>query len=343
MTLIISLIITVILIGIAIFLDYKFSPKKTPKNKKTNDYILIQNEENLELNQDENSDTNTDVNLDNTNTYSEIEYKENFKKGIIAIVIYYGLSIIGSLLLQFILHPYVIKDLKINVEELVETNVNFNIETYNLYINYLSAYLNFIIFAITVVSLILLFKNDLIKELKQAKSSFKKYIIITVCGFIAMYVVNYITNIFIIIFFGDDFVSTNQSGLNDIFALGGVERVLFAFFVVIFAPIVEELVFRKSLFNLFKKHEDLATILSAVIFAGIHVLTPALNALMGSLTGANDFSLVFTELTYFIVYIGPALVLSLVYRFADKNVIPCIIIHVLQNLLSFIGMMMLFN
>ena len=158
-----------------------------------------------------------------------------------------------------------------------------------------------------------------------------------------MYVVNYITDIFIFIFFGDDFISTNQSGLNDIFALGGVERVLFAFFVVIFAPIVEELVFRKSLFNLFKKHEDLATILSAVIFAGIHVLTPALNALMGSLTGANDFSLVFTELTYFIVYIGPALVLSLVYRFADKNVIPCIIIHVLQNLLSFIGMMMLFN
>lgn len=336
MTLLVSLIIVGISTVTAILID-RFVAKKNIQNDSkifNQEKTMIDEEYRYSVNENKEIIETTS----SSNSNSQIEYYKGVKKSILAFVIYYAFNIGGGLVFQFILHPFVLKDLGITIEQLIETSQYYDEAAYKMYESYLTGYLNFVVFAVIFVGLILLYKKSLLQDLKELKAKPFKILKLAGLGFVGMYVANFFVSVIVMLFFGDDFVSTNQNSLIDLFNAGGDIRILLVIFTVIFAPIVEELLFRKSLFNFFKKDSGVAIIVSALIFAGIHVISPTFAALLGWVTNENEFSLVFKELLYIIVYLAPAFVLSFVYSMSEKNLLPCILMHMAQNLLSVIVM-----
>lgn len=336
MTLLVSLIIVGISTVTAILID-RFVAKKNIQNDSkifNQEKTMIDEEYRYSVNENKEIIETTS----SSNSNSQIEYYKGVKKSILAFVIYYAFNIGGGLVFQFILHPFVLKDLGITIEQLIETSQYYDEAAYKMYESYLTGYLNFVVFAVIFVGLILLYKKSLLQNLKELKAKPFQILKLAGLGFVGMYVANFFVSVIVMLFFGDDFVSTNQNSLIDLFNAGGDIRILLVIFTVIFAPIVEELLFRKSLFNFFKKDSGVAIIVSALIFAGIHVISPTFSALLGWISNANEFSLVFKELLYIIVYLAPAFVLSFVYSMSEKNLLPCILMHMAQNLLSVIVM-----
>lgn len=94
--------------------------------------------------------------------------------------------------------------------------------------------------------------------------------------------------------------------------------------VVIFAPIVEELVFRGGIYNLLKNKlsENLSLILSSLIFGLLHVIFGLL---------AFEISEFIFLIAYFILGLG----FGFIYK-KTNNIYICIIVHFINNLISFL-------
>ena len=92
----------------------------------------------------------------------------------------------------------------------------------------------------------------------------------------------------------------------------------FAFVAILFGPIVEEMIFRKSLFNLIK-NPLFAVIISSILFAIIHV-------------GAEPTPLAFVVNS--VGYLIPGVVFGLLYLRYKQNIAPIMVIHVINNLVS---------
>ncbi len=101
------------------------------------------------------------------------------------------------------------------------------------------------------------------------------------------------------------------------------------FAAVIFAPIVEEIVFRGCLYEILEKdkHPLFPILISGAIFASIHVFA--------GLMGGN-----LLELVYFIQYFALGSLLGYFY-YRTKNLPFCIAIHMLNNLISVLLMFLL--
>ena len=90
------------------------------------------------------------------------------------------------------------------------------------------------------------------------------------------------------------------------------------FTVCIFGPIIEELVFRKAIFSLFKTNWP-GVLVSTLVFGGIHVV--------------NESS--FTLFAYNIfAYLVGGLAFSLVYVYSKRNVVVTSVLHILHNTIA---------
>ena len=93
-------------------------------------------------------------------------------------------------------------------------------------------------------------------------------------------------------------------------------------FIGILVPILEEIVFRTSFLAIFNRDEPSKKwypyILCALIFTFIHDISVITNFSVESL---------FNFFSYFL----PALILALVYRFSNHNLLAVILLHVLNN------------
>ncbi len=120
----------------------------------------------------------------------------------------------------------------------------------------------------------------------------------------------------------------NQEAINTM--LNGDGRIMMVISVALLAPIVEELVFRYSLINFLESFKFLSKlkvlpyIISALIFTVIHETNIFFNF---SLENAFNF----------LLYLVPALVLSIGYMRTNKNIVAVIITHILINILSLLA------
>lgn len=133
-----------------------------------------------------------------------------------------------------------------------------------------------------------------------------------------------ITNI-IISFFTIKETSTNQ----EIIEIIAADNKFYIFFsVVIFAPIVEELVFRGALYNAMKKKFSVkfSIIASSSVFALMHF---TISLILG------DFS----DMIFLPGYIVPAIILCTLYE-KTRNIYAPIFLHFINNL---IGTILIFN
>ncbi|MFA5692062.1 MAG: type II CAAX endopeptidase family protein [Acholeplasmataceae bacterium] len=118
-----------------------------------------------------------------------------------------------------------------------------------------------------------------------------------------------------------DDISANQLSIN--ITLKSPYFITMIFTAVIMAPIVEELVFRKSIFSLIK-NKNIALAVSAIVFGFIHVTSEFLG---------GDFLL---GISNFITYLAGGLALGYLYLKNDKNIITVMLIHAGYNLFGIV-------
>ena len=107
--------------------------------------------------------------------------------------------------------------------------------------------------------------------------------------------------------------SQNQEVLNNLVTASLFDRVSLVIFTVIFAPFVEELVFRRAIFGFFEKvNIPLAILISGLSFGFIHVLS-------------GDY-------IQLIIYGSLGVALAYTYYRSNKNIMAVIAIHMVYNL-----------
>lgn len=215
-------------------------------------------------------------------------YKKSLTKGIIGFFIY--------LIVPELIIPY----LKI-----------FNIDYFSLGLNF-KVFFVIISEFLTLLLLILLYIKDFNKDFKDFKMNWKKYADTYIKYWIVVLLIMAVSNTIISQFTGTD-TSANESAIRSL-----IEKAPLYMFLssVIYAPICEELIFRKSLKKIIPI-KPLFIIASGLIFGGAHVLT--------------NFS-GWADLLYLIPYCTPGFVLAYAYAKTD-NILVSISIHFLHNFL----------
>lgn len=176
------------------------------------------------------------------------------------------------------------------------------------------------IFLLFVVTFIPFWKNA-IAQFKQHK---KLYIIHIAIGFGVLIVVSMIMNL-IYSLLGITDTSANQEQLNQLLEGAFFDKFSLIMFAVFLAPMVEEMIFRMSLFSFLMRYKKikpwLIILITSFIFGFIHVM------------GAFDLEQIF-------YYAGLGAVLGFFY-YKSKNIFVPIVIHMLLNAFATFSMFFL--
>lgn len=166
---------------------------------------------------------------------------------------------------------------------------------------------------------IYILKDNIIDDFKRFKNSRMKNILFVFLGLISCYILSAVVA-YIYEILGVSGVSDNQDTIN--LALNSSAKIPMIISVVIFAPIVEEILFRKLLFGTleenFKFPSVVVIIISTLVFSLIHVAG-----------GGN--------LIYIFQYIPLAFVITFSYYISNRNIFVPMGIHFLNNLISVIA------
>ena len=138
-------------------------------------------------------------------------------------------------------------------------------------------------------------------------------------------------NMLVTMIFGAPDSNANQDSLNSSFLTNPGLVVLLA---VVFAPIVEELVFRYSIFRpLAKKNRIVAYLVTMLGFAGIHFISSVTVLMEGINAGENKeaIALFLEDLKTLPVYLVGAFVLTFAYDI-NGNIATSILTHAFYNL-----------
>lgn len=133
--------------------------------------------------------------------------------------------------------------------------------------------------------------------------------------------------------------SQNQEAINDMIGSGTLPLISMIFVTIICAPIVEELIFRKSFFALSKKKGIACIIISGLIFGSIHVGESILLQLLGIIenTPGYNFTNIIIELFNLVSYVGSGVVFGIIYRKSNYNIFVTMLIHATYNAIGFVA------
>lgn len=177
---------------------------------------------------------------------------------------------------------------------------------------------NFLAYLITLIT-VLIFSLEFLKEdflkLKEKPKYYLIYILISIFGFI---IITYVVELLLSFVTSDQ--SENQNTIEFIIENGGAVTMIIA--TVLLAPILEELVYRKAIFQIFKKYSLAAAyIFSIIAFTLPHVLS-------------SDMADLGNWILITIPYLLSAFLLVLVYHKSNENIYVTILVHMANNLLA---------
>lgn len=255
-------------------------------------------------------------------------------------IIFYALMflLLGSFII-LLLQSFYISTHNITSEMLNESykyyeQIKFEISSFS------SAYGNLLIYLITlIVVLILMFdnvKDDFIKSKKMGAKQICKYcligyLIFITCSFCGNMIITFIGNI---LKYSSE--SGNEQGIIDIMSSSTTNLIIMSIATVVLAPFLEEIVFRKGLFNLLsKKFKPIWVIIfSGLIFGGIHIIDPVILAIQKLALGQASFKPLIYEFSYLFVYGFMGIGFGLIYQLSHRNLIVTIILHMINNFIS---------
>ncbi len=168
--------------------------------------------------------------------------------------------------------------------------------------------------------MIILFRKQLVSSFKLFKEYFREYNSLVIKTWLKSLLTIAIIGIIIQLITNVD-NATNQENLNEMF---NNLPILVAMLSMIYAPIVEELMFR-GVFRKFINKKYLFILISGISFGALHVI--------------DDFQSI-SELLYIVLYSALGIYLASLY-YKTNNVWTNIYFHFLQNTLGVIGMLLL--
>ena len=183
------------------------------------------------------------------------------------------------------------------------------------------AYGNLVAYALSFALVVIFLRKYLFEDFNKIKESPFKFIALSLGFGLA----------FIIISFGIDILfslivepSQNQNNIEMIMANGGTIPMIIS--VVLLAPIVEELIFRKAIFK-FNENGSIVKsyVISIIAFTLPHMLS-------------TDVSNFFVWLIQCIPYASCGFMLCYIYEKSNHNIYAAIIAHMMNNLLAAILM-----
>lgn len=244
-------------------------------------------------------------------------------KALTIIMAYLGVYFVGALLVS-IVFSFVVKIFNITITD-YEAN----------------SYINLLTYLILFISLIFICYKDLGKDFNTLKEDKKNIMYKILASYGIFYVISLSINIIIqnidyysnIVnnLFGQrnhlTLVSDNQSVIEEMLkGRSAWAMILAAGFL---GPICEELVFRKAIFDACKTKE-MGIILSSSLFGMIHIIS--------SFGTYDGLSLILMTIPY--IFSGVAL--SIIYIKNDCNIWIPTIVHTLSNLISILGILILY-
>lgn len=239
-----------------------------------------------------------------------IKYKEN----LIILLIY-----IGSIILLAIG-----QSIALEIYPLIETNDD-------LFITF-SSISNLVWYSVLFVTFLIIYRTYFRNQAKELIKDRKRLLSVIIIGIISLYAMSIIGS-FILELIGASDTSENQEQLIQLLDGKLFDKISLFLFTVMFAPLVEEFIFRKAILNMFHfevKFDDgskdirikkflyaaLAVFVSGFVFGLVHV-------------AYGDFEQI-------ILYGALGCVLGVVYLVAKKNIFAPIVVHLLLNLISMI-------
>lgn len=168
--------------------------------------------------------------------------------------------------------------------------------------------------ALTILIIILIYKKDFISNLKEFIKNFSKYTKKYIKYWFLTIILMILSNN-IITLFTETNTAENQQIIIDTLKKAPIYTVITT---VIFAPILEELVFRLSFKKIFKHTNFLFILFSGLIFGGMHVIT-----------SMNNIS----DILFIIPYSIPGFIFAYTYT-KSKNICVPMYLHFVHNGIS---------
>ena len=224
--------------------------------------------------------------MENIKNRKIINYSKNALLGLACLILYFCIS-----------------DIELNFLNLF--NINYNEMSTPFKIAYL------IIWEILTICIIMAILNKKISKdfkdiRKNHKEYYKKYFKFWLISVAIMMISNMFINILI-----TDGIAANEETIRETFKISP----LYVFFSsVIYAPLVEELVFRQSLKNIIP-NKIIFIIISGIVFGGLHVITGFSSPI---------------DLLYLIPYCAPGFAFAYILADSDNIFIP-ISLHFMHN------------
>ncbi len=187
--------------------------------------------------------------------------------------------------------------------------------------SFMSKVPSYVLYLVILLSVLLLYHKELWRSFKIFVSNFKVYLPFIIKRYLIMLGVMLVVAI-PIVFINNGQTSTNQALINAMFKKIPVATLVLS---TIYAPFVEESVFRLSLSKLFT-NKTLFVVISGVLFGSLHVID--------KFTSYADFLYVFQY---------SALGMCLAKAYADsKNIFVSMSMHFIQNFLAAVLVLLLY-
>ncbi len=192
---------------------------------------------------------------------------------------------------------------------------------------YASLY-QFLIYLVLILLLLKFLLKDLKYDFKRFKLVKNQWAVIIITGYLYVVLGNYLSSLISTLLSNALSIpiseSVNQMSIVRMLNSNGVVFIVLS--AVFIGPIVEELIFRKSIFGLIK-NQHVALAVSTIVFGAIHLTAEA------SLSAA-----LINGVSYFTM----GLIFGYIYLKNDKNIMAPIVVHILVNLISVVASIFLF-
>lgn len=237
------------------------------------------------------------------------------KKSFLNIIIYLVIWLIGSLIFNYLIAYIYSKNTSFTLNEILNGNLDSNLELLTVSTKVLM-YTNFTVYLLMFIGLIINDFKYLKNDLLNFKNNLFKNIIYLILGGAILYLASYLIN-FGLSKLGIS-MSNNQVSIENMLILGS--KVITFFSVIIFAPLVEELIYRKSIYALSN---------NKVVYYIISILAFSLPHMLSTTYDLKTFVL------GLIPYLFSGFILSLIYDHT-KNIYVSTIAHIINNFIAFL-------
>lgn len=264
--------------------------------------------------------------IENPNNNNQNNYGDSFLKmalkpnKIVAVVWYLLFTFIAGSIILMILMGIVGAAKGYNYMEfinLVVTNDTASV----MYKSYMSCYAwaNFLSYFLCAIGVFIYMRDYMFSDFKSIKANYKKILIVAICGTALFFGIGTLLEYLVGLVVTEE--SQNQETIIFMIKDGSAFASFLA--IVFLAPLVEELIYRKAIFEFLKKYPIwVSYLVSALCFGLPHMMATQSSVLAWVLLA--------------LLYMSSGAMLSALYHLSGKNIYVSIFAHMVNNLISFI-------